>query len=202
MASAALHIDVFNGDADGLCALQQLRLAEPLPAERVTRVTGVKRHIRLLDDVTLPPRSGEIPPGAAVRVTVLDVSFAENRAGVERLLAAGAQVRYFDHHFAGEVPRHPALETHLDPSPRLCTSLLVDRYLGGAQRAWAVTGAFGDNLIEPAQEAAAELLPFLRVLAEELRREGRSRERAVRVSRAWNPKGRRVRRAPAKTGTE
>jgi hypothetical protein len=27
--TATSHIDVFNGDADGLCALQQLRLAEP-----------------------------------------------------------------------------------------------------------------------------------------------------------------------------
>ena len=39
------RIDVFNGDADGLCALRQLRLAEPAASELVT---GVKRDIALL----------------------------------------------------------------------------------------------------------------------------------------------------------
>ena len=38
----------FNGDADGLCALQQLRLKEPQPA---TLVTGVKRDIALLRNI-------------------------------------------------------------------------------------------------------------------------------------------------------
>ncbi|MGJ8687531.1 MAG: DHH family phosphoesterase, partial [Spongiibacteraceae bacterium] len=42
------HIDVFNGDADGICALLQLRLAAPLDSELVT---GVKRDISLLDRV-------------------------------------------------------------------------------------------------------------------------------------------------------
>jgi hypothetical protein len=37
------RIDVFNGDADGLCALHQLRLAEPVQSELVT---GVKRDIK------------------------------------------------------------------------------------------------------------------------------------------------------------
>lgn len=39
------HVDVFNGDADGICALHQLRLAEPRAA---TLVTGPKRDIALL----------------------------------------------------------------------------------------------------------------------------------------------------------
>ena len=34
--------DVFNGDADGICALQQLRLREPREAELVT---GMKRDM-------------------------------------------------------------------------------------------------------------------------------------------------------------
>ena len=55
-------IDVFNGDADGLCALHQLRLAEPAAAELVT---GVKRDIALLERVAAAP--GDL-------VTVLDVS--------------------------------------------------------------------------------------------------------------------------------
>ena len=40
-------IDVFNGDADGICALHQLRLHEPRSGARL--VTGVKRDIALLD---------------------------------------------------------------------------------------------------------------------------------------------------------
>jgi len=42
------YIDVFNGDADGICALHQLRLAEPVES---TLVTGVKRDINLLQKV-------------------------------------------------------------------------------------------------------------------------------------------------------
>jgi hypothetical protein len=63
-------------------------------------------------------------------------------------------VRYFDHHFAGDVPAHPALETHLDPAPDTCTSLIVDRHLSGKHARWAVVGAFGDGLDEPATALA------------------------------------------------
>lgn len=126
---------VFNGDADGLCALQQLFLAES-PSE-IQLVTGVKRHVDLVKDV--PAQAGD-------EVTVLDVSFDVNRAAVLRLLAAGVRVRYFDHHYAGDVPRHLRLHPYIDTAPDVCTSLLVDRYLDGAYRAWAVVGAFGDNL--------------------------------------------------------
>lgn len=41
-----MDYDVFNGDADGICALHQLRLARPRPEAQL--VTGVKRDIRLL----------------------------------------------------------------------------------------------------------------------------------------------------------
>lgn len=44
------HYDIFNGDADGLCALVQLRLQHPA---ETSLVTGVKRDIQLLDRVTL-----------------------------------------------------------------------------------------------------------------------------------------------------
>jgi len=40
--------DVFNGDADGICALIQLRLANPSES---TLVTGVKRDIALARQV-------------------------------------------------------------------------------------------------------------------------------------------------------
>lgn len=134
--------DVFNGDADGICALHQLRLAEPAEAELVT---GVKRDIDLLKYVNAGPGD---------RITVLDISLDKNRADLLRLLDAGAQVRYFDHHFGGAIPQHPALESTIDPRPDTCTSLLVDDHLNGAFRAWAVVGAFGDNFDERARERA------------------------------------------------
>jgi len=131
-----------NGDADGLCALQQLRLAEAAngvaPGDEVI-VTGVKRDIALLD---------RVHGAAGDHCTVLDVSLDVNRAALLALLDAGVSVRYFDHHFAGEVPAHEKLEAHLDPSPTVCTSLLVDRFLGGRFRSWAVVGTFGDSLVE------------------------------------------------------
>ena len=137
------HFDVFNGDADGLCALQQLRLAQPCAAQFVT---GPKRDIALLQRVSAV---------AGDTLTVLDISLHRNRAALQDLLARGATVEYFDHHFAGEVPSHPRLRTHLDPSAAVCTSLIVDRYLRGAHRSWAIVGAFGDNLPEVARELAA-----------------------------------------------
>lgn len=136
-------IDVFNGDADGLCALTQLRLAEPRPS---SLVTGVKRDIQLLDRVAAGPGH---------RVTVLDISLDSNRGALERLLGSGAAVDYFDHHFAGTIPAHPGLHAVIDNSPNVCTSLLVDRHLGGTQALWAITGAFGDNLPEVAAPLAA-----------------------------------------------
>jgi hypothetical protein len=56
------HFDVFNGDADGLCALHQLRLARPIES---VLVTGVKRDIELL------PRVAAVAGDA---VTALDIS--------------------------------------------------------------------------------------------------------------------------------
>lgn len=137
--------DIFNGDADGICALQQLRLEEPRSS---VLVTGVKRDIALLDRVQAD--SGD-------ELTVLDVSFKTNAPALARLLARGARCRYFDHHYAGDVPAHPNLSAFLDPAPDMCTSLIVDRYLSGRRRVWAVVGAFGDNLQKSARRAA-ELL--------------------------------------------
>jgi hypothetical protein len=137
--------DIFNGDADGLCALHQLRLVDPRAA---TLITGAKRDIALLARVTAQPGD---------ELTVLDVSLDANREALLGALRAGARVRYFDHHFAGEIPHHPLLEAHIDPSAALCTSLIVDQHLGGRHRAWAVAAAFGDNLHAEAYSAAAGL---------------------------------------------
>ena len=119
----------FNGDADGLCALQQLRLEE---AGEATLVTGVKRDITLLERVEAQ---------AGDEVTVLDISLDRNRAALLRLLGSGASVRYFDHHYAGELPVHPRFEPHIEETADVCTSVLVDRCLGGRYRAWAIVAA-------------------------------------------------------------
>jgi hypothetical protein len=137
--------DVFNGDADGICALHQLRLETPRAAELIT---GVKREIELV---------GRIKAAAGDELTVLDISFARNAAAVAAALAAGASVRYFDHHYAGELPAHPQLQAVIDTAPDVCTSLLVDRQLDGRRRVWAVVAAFGDNLEASARRAAAPL---------------------------------------------
>jgi hypothetical protein len=140
------EIDVFNGDADGICALQQLRLREPRPAARL--ITGVKRDITLLD------RLGDT---AESRITVLDISLDRNRTELEHLLARGNRIFYADHHYSGTIPTSEALEAHIDPSPLACTSLIVDRLLSGAYRPWAIAGAFGDNLDEVAVQYADSL---------------------------------------------
>ena len=137
--------DVFNGDADGICALHQLRLAEP---RKSVLVTGAKRDIALLERVDA--QSGD-------EVTVLDISLARNAAALKRLLARGAACRYFDHHVPGKIPVHPKLATFIDTAPTVCTSLLVDGYLHGSQRVWAVVAAFGDNLADSARNAAVRL---------------------------------------------
>jgi hypothetical protein len=152
----------FNGDADGLCALQQLRRAAgPGYDAEALLVTGVKRDIALLD---------RVPAIAGQTCTVLDVSLDVNRAALVALLESDVRVRYFDHHFAGEVPRHPNLDAHLDPSPNTCTSLLVDRSQGGRFRRWAIVGAFGDSLTAEATAlaTAAGLSPADTAAFEEL----------------------------------
>ncbi len=137
--------DVFNGDADGICALHQLRLAEPLDA---TLITGVKRDIGLLKRIA--PQPGD-------RVTALDIAVEKNAAPLAAMLEAGVTVRWFDHHNPGELPIHPNFQAHIDTAADVCTSLLVDRYLGGGYRVWAVAAAFGDNLHDAARRAAEPL---------------------------------------------
>ncbi len=139
------NFDVFNGDADGICALTQLRLAEPREA---TLITGVKRDINLLKRVDA--QSGD-------RVTVLDVSMDKNHADLTRLLAMDTDIFYVDHHFSGDIPESPKLTSIINGAPDVCTSLLVNAYLKSAYTAWAVVGTFGDNLNKSAQGLAKKL---------------------------------------------
>ena len=141
-----MHYDVFNGDADGIIALHQLRLHSP--KSDVTLITGVKRDIQLLNKINDVQKS---------TITVLDVSLDSNRNTLLRLLQADNEITYIDHHFAGDIPDSSHLTCHLDPSPATCTSLIVDKLLKGKYRAWAVAAAFGDNLHDSAAQAAIKL---------------------------------------------
>jgi len=138
-----MNFDVFNGDADGICALIQLRLAEPREAKLIT---GVKRDISLLK---------QVDPEIADQVTVLDIALEKNREPLLQLLERQVEVLYVDHHNPGaDIPKHPKLQPLINTDPNVCTSLLVDRYLEHKFSAWAVTAAFGDNLASSAQALA------------------------------------------------
>ncbi len=135
--------DVCNGDADGLCAVLQWRLARPQPA---TLITGLKRELELLQ---------KVPAAPGDEVLVCDLSMQRNHAALLQLLARGVHVRYFDHHKVDQVPQHPALQAHIDFDAQVCTSLLVDRELKGRFRRWALVGAYGDNMTDTADKLAA-----------------------------------------------
>ncbi len=57
-----MNYDIFNGDADGIIALLQLRLANPIDSKLVT---GVKRDIKLVQSIDVQ---------AGDSLTVLDIS--------------------------------------------------------------------------------------------------------------------------------
>lgn len=137
--------DLFNGDADGLCALQQFRLAFPAESQRVT---GVKRDIALLKKVSCV---------AGDEVNVFDISLDKNRDPLMAVLAQGAKVKYFDHHFAGDIPRHDELSVHINTKADTCTSLIVNEFIAGKFSAWAAVGAFGDNFDASAREVVKSL---------------------------------------------
>ncbi|GGC93060.1 hypothetical protein [Undibacterium terreum] len=150
--SQACDFDVFNGDADGICALHQLRLAAPRDARLIT---GVKRDIQLLSNL-LPLSMSRYACVKGSHICVLDISLDSNLDAVKCLLDQGISMTYFDHHSAPAGYAHPLLDLHWDESPNICTSILVDRYLQGRFRLWAITAAYGDNLSSVAAGMAAQ----------------------------------------------
>lgn len=137
-----MNYDVFNGDADGILALLQLRLANPIESQLIT---GVKRDIQLLKKI-------QVKPGD--HLMILDVSMEKNIEELKIALSCGANAVYFDHHRSGEIPDSSHLEAHIDLDPNTCTALLVDKTLDGQFHEWAITAAYGDNLIARADELA------------------------------------------------
>ncbi len=155
-----MQYDIFNGDADGICALHQLRLATPCPDAIL--ITGVKRDIALLSTLQGVAQSS---------LTVLDISLDSNRPFLHTLLTQSNQILYIDHHFAGVIPETAALTAHINTAPDTCTSLIVDSLLHGRFRKWAIVGAFGDNLHDAAHKAA-QTLALSEAVIEQLRELG------------------------------
>ena len=148
--------DVFNGDADGILALVQLRLAEP---KESTLITGVKRDISLLK---------QVDKSQATSVTVLDISMEKNIDALNDLLAANIPVSYTDHHRAGDIPSSSLLTANIDTDANTCTSLLVNQQLGGQFANWAIAAAFGDNMTASAV-ALAESVGLTQAQQEKLK---------------------------------
>lgn len=128
-----MNYDIFSGDADGICALHQLRLAFPVTANLVS---GMKRETGLL---------GGIKAAQGDELTVLGLALDANRDALHTLLDKGVRVSYFDHHVSADIPVHHNLRAVIDSDAALCTSLLVNRHLSGKHLIWAVIGAFGEN---------------------------------------------------------
>ena len=137
-----MNYDIFNGDADGIIALLQLRLATP---QESILITGVKRDINLV---------AKVDAKAGDNLAVLDISMEKNMVGLELALKSGAAVFYADHHRASDIPEHENLSAHIDLDANTCTALIVDKLLNGQFHEWAITAAYGDNLIAKADELA------------------------------------------------
>ncbi|OMO20650.1 acetyltransferase [Vibrio lentus] len=147
-----MHYDVFNGDADGIIALLQLRLNEP---KETVLVTGVKRDIKLVSQV-VSKLAEQGDQADVASVTVLDVSMEKNLPALHSLLEANVEVFYCDHHRTGDKPQSKHLETLINTTPECCTSLLINQKLKGEYVAWAIAAAFGDNLKAVASQLALE----------------------------------------------
>jgi len=139
-----MHYDVFNGDADGIIALLQLRLAQP---KESILITGVKRDISLLK---------QVDANQAASVTVLDISLEKNIEALQVLLTKQVDVFYVDHHRTGDIPQSQYLSTLINTDANTCTSLLVNDYLKGKYVLWAIAAAFGDNMKSAATKLAIE----------------------------------------------
>ena len=137
--------DVFNGDADGICSLIQLRQADNIASHLVT---GVKRDIQLLDKIN--PQSGD-------KVNVLDVSMDKNKSALLEILSKDVSVFYCDHHVAGDIPEVENLDALINTASDVCTRLLINSRLKGVVAKWAVVGAFGDNLDKSARVLAKKI---------------------------------------------
>ena len=137
--------DVFNGDADGICALQQLRLQ----TARAERITGLKRDIDLLQRVDADAGRRDHRARCVAR--------QKSRRLAKRCWRKGASVFYADHHYAGEIPQHDSARVSYRRRRGYLYQPDCQRLLDGAQARWAVVGAFGDNFDRPARRTGRSI---------------------------------------------
>ncbi|MBF0265302.1 MAG: DHH family phosphoesterase [Gammaproteobacteria bacterium] len=140
-----MNYDVFNGDADGICALIQLYLFQPERAKNEL-VTDIKRNINLLKLLPNETQNSVI--------TILDISLDKNRVELEKLLKQSNQILYADHHFSGDIPADSNLKAHIDTQANTCTSLIIHEQVVNKYPLWAITGAYGDNMMQRAEDLA------------------------------------------------
>lgn len=142
-----MNIDVFNGDADGIFSLIQLRKVNPVDAEKQRLVTGVKRDISLVSKISDTEAN-------QASITVLDISFDKNKHDIARVLLEAKSVFYCDHHQAKMLFEDERLTTLINTASTVCTALLINDYLQNAQPLWAATAAYGDGLDDSAEQLA------------------------------------------------
>jgi len=139
------RFSVCNGDADGLCSAVQWFMHEPSPA---TLVTGLKRELALLDRVDC---------GVGDEINIFDIAMSRKSHRTAALARSRRACALFDHHaVVTDVPASALFEARIDAGCDSCTSLLVDRRIGGACHGWALVGTYGDNLSERADQLAVE----------------------------------------------
>ena len=148
---------VFNGDADGIIATHQLRLAHQTELAddagatlAPVLLTGVKRDINLLDRLL---NEYAATHWATAKIYVCDISLDSNAVALYALLDLGATVHYFDHHRATAYVPHTLLHAYIDTAASTCSSLIVDKFLQRQFHAWAIAAAFGDGLQPVASKA-------------------------------------------------
>ncbi|MCH8502439.1 MAG: DHH family phosphoesterase [Aliidiomarina sp.] len=151
------YIDVFNGDADGIFSLIQLRKVWP---QESRLVTGVKRDNALVRQITSQEADG-------AHLSILDISFDKNTDELARVLERAESVLYVDHHQAKTLFEHPKLTCRLDYAADKCTGLLLRDYLVDNAvlteemrhnlSLWAITAAYGDGLDKVADAQADTL---------------------------------------------
>ncbi|AJI74781.1 putative acetyltransferase [Francisella philomiragia subsp. philomiragia ATCC 25015] len=134
-----MYIDIFNGDADGILSLIQLRKAVPVASDKHRLITGVKRDISLCKNISNQDANNAV-------VTVLDISYEKNYQDIERLLEYVSQIAYFDHHQADKLISNPKLKANINTSADICTALIVSSRLDKKYHLWAIAAAYGDNL--------------------------------------------------------
>ena len=134
-----MNFDVFNGDARRNLRAAAITTYGPRVMRRSLRVSSV-----------ISPYSLEWRRSLETTSRCLIFLWQKNQQPLRRLLDSDVTVDYVDHHAPGDIPKHRGLTVTISEASEVCTALLMNGRLRGAQVAWAVVGAFGDNLDEPA----------------------------------------------------